>query len=200
MYVGQTRSHILNHGKYRPFGASKRWAQHVSEANADMPARQSWKLNNAIRKYGASNFEVEVLGDCDLDVLDRFERLFIETHDTVRRGYNIQKGGRSGAKNSEESASLTAATLKTFNDRVRLTKFQDVDAAQVRLIRLGDKGVRAYVVDHTGSRTYTSFYGRRSTLGDSAARALQFARALLNNDDSKLHVPESLSDFIQLNS
>lgn len=32
MYIGQTRSHYLNRGKYRPFGFIKRFQSHFSES------------------------------------------------------------------------------------------------------------------------------------------------------------------------
>jgi hypothetical protein len=194
-YVGQTRTHILNHNKYRPFGAQKRWGQHVSEAKANAPTRQSWKLNNAIRKYGAEFFEVEELGICDLDVLDRFETVFIQTFDSVTNGYNIQNGGRGKGKNSEESSVKAAITLKERADGARLAKYQGRNVKQVRFIRLENKGVRAYVVEN-GRVTYTSFFGRRSTLEESAGRALAFARSLVG--DEKLHIPDSLLEVIRL--
>lgn len=198
MYVGQTRTHILNHGKYRPFGANKRWAQHVSEARKNAPIRQSWKLNNAIRLYGPESFEVEELGDCDLDMADTFERAFIRLHRSDAEGYNIQKGGRSGAKNSTESRMRIARTLMTQSDRSRLAAYADKDVVRARFVRLEDKGVRVYVVEDGGRTTYTSFFGRHSTLTESAERALAFARALVAGDDTKLHTPVSLIDVIKL--
>ena len=32
LYIGQTVSHVLNHGKYRKFGCVKRLNSHISEA------------------------------------------------------------------------------------------------------------------------------------------------------------------------
>jgi group I intron endonuclease len=198
-YVGQTRTHILNHEVYRPFGAQKRWDQHVSEAKIDSPVRQSWKLNNAIRKYGAETFEVETLGICDLDEIDLFERSFIMAYDSINTGYNIQKGGRSGDKNSEEARAKTAITLKAHNDAERLAKYEGCKVIHVRFCRLEDKGVRVYV--HEPDRvTYTSFYGRRSTMEESAARASAFVRSLVQGDLQKIHVPKSLKEVLKFDN
>src|SRR5271166_1171440 len=88
-YIGQVQSHVLNHGKYRPYGVSKRWGQHVSAALVNNSVNQCWKLNNAIRKYGPGAFDVEELGPCDPDVADLFETKFIRLFDSVNNGYNI---------------------------------------------------------------------------------------------------------------
>ena len=34
-YIGQTRSHRLNHNKYRPFGYWGRFKDHMNEANSN---------------------------------------------------------------------------------------------------------------------------------------------------------------------
>jgi hypothetical protein len=34
-YIGQTRSHRLNHNKYRPFGHIGRFRDHIYEANSN---------------------------------------------------------------------------------------------------------------------------------------------------------------------
>ena len=35
IYIGQTRSHRLNHKKYRPFGYLGRFKDHISETNSN---------------------------------------------------------------------------------------------------------------------------------------------------------------------
>jgi group I intron endonuclease len=197
-YIGQTRSHILNRGVYRVFGAHKRWTQHVTEAKKNAPKRQSWKLNNAIRKYGPEQFKVVELETCKLADADNRERALIALHSTILHGYNIQYGGARGAKNSEESRAKATATLKTWNDQKRSARYKDIAVVQVRLVRLESKGVRVYVDEQTGKCTYTSFFGRHSTLTESAERAVAFAMALVRNDASKIHVPASLKGIVRI--
>ena len=73
IYIGQTQTHVLNHGKYRPFGYMRRWKQHVSEANC-ATKKQSMALNNCIRKYGEDDFNIELIEECDIDKLDEREK------------------------------------------------------------------------------------------------------------------------------
>lgn len=40
LYIGQTRSHRLNHNKYRPFGYLGRFKDHIHEANSNKKINQ----------------------------------------------------------------------------------------------------------------------------------------------------------------
>lgn len=196
-YVGQTRTHVLNHGKYRPFGMHKRWAQHLSEAKVNDTVRQSWKLNNAIRKYGQETFVLELLHVCTLDWADAYEQMFISLFNTVTNGYNIQYGGGSGAKNAEESCAKIATTLEEMNDKMRMAKYADWKVKQVRVVRLEDKGVRVYITSEDGRESYTSFFGRRSTFENASERAIAFINRLTDGDKTKIYVTASLADRIK---
>ena len=95
MYVGQTRSHRINRGKYRPFGTIGRFKEHISEAINNTKRNQCCYLNNAIRKYGSAKFEVKLLETCALAVLNDREMFYISQHNTVYpNGYNLTPGGR----------------------------------------------------------------------------------------------------------
>lgn len=78
-YVGQTK-----------YGAEFRWKQHVQAANRG----QGHVLGNAIRKYGAENFKIEVAVRCEsIDELWKHETRLIEELKTIECGYNREKGG-----------------------------------------------------------------------------------------------------------
>ena len=95
-YVGQTRSHRLNHKKYRPFGYIGRLKDHISEALCNTKKNQCKYLNNAIRKYGKEKFDVELLLICDIKNLNMYEKLMINTYNTFYPcGYNLTKGGQT---------------------------------------------------------------------------------------------------------
>ena len=49
-YIGQTRSHRLNHNKYRQFGYLGRFKDHIHEANSSKK-NQCRYLNSSILKY-----------------------------------------------------------------------------------------------------------------------------------------------------
>jgi len=96
MYVGQTRSHYLNRGKYRPFGHIGRFKKHLNEASRINNNCSCTYLNSTINKYGAENFKCELLYSCDVNDLDIYEVKFIyELNTRFPNGYNLTNGGQS---------------------------------------------------------------------------------------------------------
>jgi len=94
IYIGQTRSHRLNHGKYRPFGYLGRLKDHIHEANSSKKTQCSY-LNSAIRKYGEENFTCEKIHTCLVSELDDQEKYFITKFDSkFPNGYNLTDGGK----------------------------------------------------------------------------------------------------------
>ena len=97
-YIGQTLTHRKNKKKYRPFGYIGRFNDHISEATNNTKQKQCSYLNNAIRKYGKSNFTVVLIQRCNVDVLDELEIKFIKKkHTLYPSGYNLTKGGKCGS-------------------------------------------------------------------------------------------------------
>jgi hypothetical protein len=96
-YVGQTRSHRLNRGRYRPFGADGRFRDHMSCASRNTKTDQCSALYNAVREYGRGAFLWKHLEECDVSDLDDRERHWISTLNTeYPTGYNLTGGGRAG--------------------------------------------------------------------------------------------------------
>lgn len=94
-YVGQTRTHLLNKDKYRPFGFNGRFNDHISEAINNTKKNQCVYLNNSIRKYGKEKFNVKLICDCELEELDNLEEFYINKYNTLfPNGYNLTKGGK----------------------------------------------------------------------------------------------------------
>ena len=94
-YVGQTRTHRENHGRYRPFGAEGRFKDHVSCALRNTKAAQCSALYNDIRQYGRGAFKWEQLEECGILDLDQRERFWIAQLSTLHpAGYNLSCGGR----------------------------------------------------------------------------------------------------------
>ena len=95
-YIGQTRTHRLNHGKYRPFGHLSRFRDHISEAHSTKK-NQSWYLNSSILKHGVDNFVCELLLTCEVEDLDTYEIEYITKFNTkFPNGYNLTDGGQHG--------------------------------------------------------------------------------------------------------
>ena len=94
LYIGQTRSHRLNHNKYRPFGYLGRFKDHIHEANSNKK-NQSRYLNSAILKYGIESFSCDKILTCDVSQLDEEEKRFIcEYNSKYPNGYNLTNGGK----------------------------------------------------------------------------------------------------------
>ena len=99
IYIGQTRSHRLNHGKYRPFGSAGRFRCHISESKGN-DKNQCKYLNNALRKYGDDCFTCEKIHTCQVDELDKLEiQCIIEYNSKFPNGYNLTDGGK-GTRNN----------------------------------------------------------------------------------------------------
>ena len=64
-------------------------------------------ISDAMNKYGFDNFHFEILEDniTDRETLDILEKEYIEKFDTCdpSKGYNLERGGNSAGKHSEET-------------------------------------------------------------------------------------------------
>lgn len=63
-------------------------------------------ISHSIFKYGKENFDFEILKECDETQLDELEIKYIteyETHVSLRKGYNVDLGGKGVGKMSEET-------------------------------------------------------------------------------------------------
>ena len=92
-YIGQALCYTgLNNNKWGTFG---RWKSHIREA-LKTDKDHCVALNNAIRKYGADNFDITTLMKCHKDELDEYEVKFVKEYDSIQpNGYNIKYGGYS---------------------------------------------------------------------------------------------------------
>ena len=84
-YIGQTIQNV-----------KERFYQHCatkcSKAVSDMA------IHRAIKKYGKSNFTVEVIEEIDSANLNDRERYWIKYYNSYNNGYNSTKGGQDGCK------------------------------------------------------------------------------------------------------
>ena len=100
VYIGQTRSHRLNHNKYRPFGYLGRFKDHISESKGNQK-NQSRYLNCALRKNGEDSFTCELIHTCEVNELNEQEKHFIIEYDSkYPNGYNLTDGGK-GTRNNQ---------------------------------------------------------------------------------------------------
>ena len=127
-YIGQTRTHRLNHGKYRPFGYLGRLRDHISEANSNKK-NQSRYLNSSILKYGKDKFVCEKLVTCTLEELDMYESYYItELNTKFPYGYNLTNGGQKKGYLKGEKIVLDETKLTprpTAKENVNLKRSDD---------------------------------------------------------------------------
>lgn len=99
-YVGQTTTLNLN-GK--PKGYIRRWKEHIRESRSKEQSH-CIALANAIKKYGDSSFKIELITECEINMLDELETKYIKEFNTLcPNGYNIQTGGKTNKKHCDES-------------------------------------------------------------------------------------------------
>lgn len=89
-YIGQTIQSF-----------SKRMKQHRNKSDK---TDNCTALYSAIIKYGFENFKTEIILICDDEDLNKYEKEFIKTHNTLSpNGYNLTTGGDSDYKVSEST-------------------------------------------------------------------------------------------------
>ena len=95
-YVGQTRSHYKNRGKFRPYGIQFRFKCHMNKAVRNTSIKQCTYLYNAMRKHGTENFRIEELEICTVEDADDREKYWIKELNTLfPNGYNLTPGGKT---------------------------------------------------------------------------------------------------------
>jgi hypothetical protein len=123
-YIGQTRSHRLNHGKYRPFGHLGRFRDHIHEANSNKK-NQCRYLNSSILKYGVVNFKCELILTCELSELDSYEIQYISQCNTkFPNGYNLTNGGqdRGSLKGAKITLDESEIVRPVVNERLPMRR------------------------------------------------------------------------------
>jgi hypothetical protein len=116
LYIGQTVSHMLNHGKYRRYGSTKRLSSHLSEAIKNNKDKECRYLNNSIRKYGIDKFNVELIDICPMDKGDEFEAKHITEYNSIFPfGYNLKIGGTVFKHCNESRRILSESYYKSLN-------------------------------------------------------------------------------------
>jgi group I intron endonuclease len=183
IYIGQAVSHILNHGRYRPYGCEGRFRCHISEAFSSKK-NQSHFLNNAIRKYGKEYFVVELLEYCPVLMSDERELHYIRVFDSLYpNGYNLKLGGNV-FHHSDESRRRVSSGVVNYYRLKKYEKFQaittiddDIDKYLRPLKKYGIQyGWYVYI-----DRMKADFGGMHISLEKSKNDALHFILSLKEN-------------------
>lgn len=63
-----------------------RWKEHLRHS--------SQKIDAAITEFGARNFTIELIEECNIDIIDNKEQYWIQYYNSFDNGYNLTAGGR----------------------------------------------------------------------------------------------------------
>lgn len=89
VYIGQTIQTI-----------KERFYQHCATKCSDSVLNMA--IHKAIKKYGKSNFTIEVIEEVDKDSLNDREKFWIEYYNSYNNGYNSTRGGQDGFTHCKE--------------------------------------------------------------------------------------------------
>lgn len=118
-YIGQTR-----------YTLEFRWRQHLHK-------KDNVYFHNAIKKYGAENFSLEVLEECDLDKLNSREIFYIAKYNTFENGYNLTIGGDGNRRLilDDKYEEIKAMYLAGFSSNKIATLYSVDKATIVKILR-----------------------------------------------------------------
>ncbi len=124
----------------------KRMRAHLHHTKCD---ERDTYIYNALRKYGAAEFEIEVLEFCSVRALKKREQHWIAVNDCIApRGYNLTRGGDVSPMTNPAVAAKMGATM-----RRRFAEEPDRRVRQAAAIRnaYADPVVRARMVALTAA-------------------------------------------------
>lgn len=82
------------------------------------------KFANAIIKYGWLSFKHYILATCTETDVDNIERYFINKHNSINNGYNLESGGNKNKKLSNETKTKISLTNKIVMNSPEIKKKQ----------------------------------------------------------------------------
>lgn len=85
VYIGQTIQTV-----------KERFYQHCATKCSDSVLNMA--IHRAIKKYGKSNFTIEVIEEVEQNILNDREKYWIKYYNSYKNGYNSTEGGQDGAK------------------------------------------------------------------------------------------------------
>lgn len=113
-YIGQTR-----------YTLEFRWRQHIHK-------KDNTYFHNAIRKYGAENFNAEIIEEVDVSKLDEREIFYIAKYNTFKEGYNLTIGGDGNRRLLLDNAydEIKSLYLSGFSNN-KIAVLYNVDKASI---------------------------------------------------------------------
>jgi len=188
-YIGQARSHTKLDEFYVRHGAKGRFKQHVHYAKKGESRRDYAELHKDIKKYGAENFEVQVLGIVSQEDAGKHELLAIGHYMTlVPYGYNIMNYNQNFHNRKDGGKKLSEASKKPLEKRTQIRISQDVDPKDIiRPLRRYGRHYGWYIL-YEGYKT--DFGGVHDPLEVSYKRAYEYVLTCQGLDSKDCELPE----------
>lgn len=122
VYIGQTTLSLED-----------RWKSHLKPSVHK--TRGTYKIYNAMNKYGKENFYVELLeDDIPIDLLNEKEIEYIELYDSYYNGYNSTKGGDGRIVNKEYDVDEIIQSYLSGVSTKELSELYNVHPATIRRV------------------------------------------------------------------
>ena len=92
----------------------KRFGEHLSRC---FTSEYKSKLYNSMKKYGQENFTIELIEECNLNIIYETEKKYVEQYDSYNNGLNSTIGGEGclGYTHSPEKKVKISESLKNGN-------------------------------------------------------------------------------------
>lgn len=140
IYIGQTRNRVQT-----------RWTNHVTCAKNQTHKDYNIPFHNAIRKYGRSAFQVDIIEECDNSLLNDRETYWIAQFQSndKDKGYNLSFGGSGGSRYSDtELLSLWNDGLSFEEIRKQIGICRFVLSERLKVLGVTDQEIkdRGYMV------------------------------------------------------
>ena len=120
VYIGQTIQDV-----------AERSRQHLKPSVIKQSG--TYKIYNAIKKYGKENFYYEILeGNIDSNLLNDREMYYIQLFDSYENGYNSTRGGDSKVISSIEDINTLITMLDNGCTNQEMADYFDVSKATIR--------------------------------------------------------------------
>ena len=139
IYIGQTKSQRIDHGKIKNFGIQDRFNEHKQNYNKKKYCNR--KLYQAMNEIGINNFHISLVEEiyADLNLLDKKELEYIKQHNSIENGYNEtyfsnRYNSCDNLKRIKKIKNTMKEKWKKDPDYQKITKEKNLEAVEKRAI------------------------------------------------------------------
>ena len=176
-YIGQTIQNV-----------KERFYQHC--ATKCSKAVSNMAIHRAIKKYGKSNFTVEVIEEIDSANLNDRERYWIKYYNSYNNGYNSTKGGQDGCKPFKDLD--VESIIKEYNTGKSLRTLGTIFKVDKQTIK--DLLIRHNVELRT-TRTYKLSQKDRDKVLEDFASGLSIKEIMIKWNISKSYLSQLINGY-----